>query len=55
MREAVTHQLVAEKMTSTAWANDLYFLYNIIILNLTARMSPGDTLEPRVLANLADL
>ena len=32
MREAVTHQLVAEKMTSTAWANDLYFLYNIIIL-----------------------
>ena len=51
MREAVTHQLVPEKMSSTACAGGLY---NIIILNLTARMSPGDTLEPRVLATLAD-
>ena len=51
MREAVTHQLVPEKMSSTACADDLY---NIIIFNLTARMSPGDTLEPRVLATPAD-
>ena len=51
MREAVTHQLVPEKMSSTACADDLY---NTIILNLTARMSPGDTLEPRVLATPAD-
>ena len=53
MREAVTHQLVPEKMssTATACADDLY---NTIIFNLTARMSPGDTLEPRVLATPAD-
>lgn len=51
VREAVTHQLVPEKMTATAFAGDLY---NTIILNLTARMSPGDTLEPRVLATPAD-
>ena len=52
MREAVTHQLVPEKMTATAFAGDLY---NTIIFNLlTARMSPGDTLEPRVLATPAD-
>ena len=51
MREAVTHQLVPEKMTATAFAGDLY---NTIMLNLTARMSPGDTLEPRVLATPAD-
>ena len=50
MREAVTHQLVPEKMSSTACADDLYN----IITNLTARMSPGDTLEPRVLATPAD-
>ena len=51
MREAVTHQLVPEKMSSTAFAGDPY---NTIIFNLTARMSPGDTLEPRVLATPAD-